>query len=134
VLVVFAISDEFNIAPQANMGPLIVGVIVAAVGASFGANTGYAINPARDFGPRLFAWIAGWCKLALPGNYKSTIGNAGDGSINVYFWIPIVAPIVGGIIAAVVYDLFIRDILIARGNPPAGPPPVEEGVVARDIE
>ena len=71
VLVVFAISDEFNIAPQANMGPLIVGVIVAAVGASFGANTGYAINPARDFGPRLFAWIAGWGKLALPGNYKS---------------------------------------------------------------
>ena len=131
VLVVFAISDEFNIAPQANMGPLIVGVIVAAVGASFGANTGYAINPARDFGPRLFAWIAGWGKLALPGNYKSTV--IGDGSINVYFWIPIIAPIVGGIIAAVVYDLFIRDILIARGNPPVGPPPVEEGRVARDV-
>jgi glycerol uptake facilitator protein len=110
---------------------LIVGVIVAAVGASFGANTGYAINPARDFGPRLFAWIAGWGKLALPGNYKSTV--IGDGSINVYFWIPIVAPIVGGIIAAVVYDFFIRDILIARGNPPVGPPPVEEGRVARDV-
>jgi glycerol uptake facilitator protein len=94
VLVVFAISDEFNLAPQANMGPLIVGVIVAAVGSSFGANTGYAINPARDFGPRLFAWIAGWGKL--------------------------------------VYDLFIRDILIARGNVPAGPPPPEEGRVVRD--
>jgi glycerol uptake facilitator protein len=131
VLVVFAISDEFNIAPQANMGPLIVGVIVAAVGASFGANTGYAINPARDFGPRLFAWIAGWGKLALPGNYKST--TIGDGSINVYFWIPIIAPIVGGILAAIVYDFFIRDILIARGNPPVGPPPVEEGRVARDV-
>lgn len=130
VLVVFAISDEFNIAPQANLGPLIVGVIVAAVGASFGANTGYAINPARDFGPRLFAWIAGWGKLALPGNYKSHL--IGDGSINVYFWIPIVAPIVGGIIAAVVYDLFIRDILIARGNPPVGAPPPEEGRVIRD--
>jgi len=132
VLVVFAISDEFNIAPQSNMGPLIVGVIVAGVGASFGANTGYAINPARDFGPRLFAWIAGWGKLALPGNYKSTV--IANGSINVYFWIPIIAPILGGIIAAIVYDLFIRDILIARGNPPTGPPPVEEGRVARDIE
>ena len=123
VLVVFAISDEFNLAPQANMGPLIVGVIVAAVGSSFGANTGYAINPARDFGPRLFAWIAGWGKLALPGNY---------GNISGYFWIPIVAPIVGGLIAAFVYDLFIRDILIARGNVPAGPPPPEEGRVVRD--
>jgi glycerol uptake facilitator protein len=57
----------------------------------------------------------------------------GDGSINVYFWIPIVAPIVGGIIAAVVYDFFIRDILIARGNAPVGPPAMEEGRVARDV-
>ncbi|MGZ6214160.1 MAG: aquaporin, partial [Solirubrobacteraceae bacterium] len=114
-----------------NMGPLIVGVIVGAVGASFGANTGYAINPARDFGPRLFAWIAGWGKLALPGNYKSV--PPGNGSINVYFWIPIIAPIVGGIIAAVVYDFFIRDILIARGNVPVGPPAMEEGRVARDV-
>jgi glycerol uptake facilitator protein len=123
VLVVFSISDEYNLPPQGNMGPLIVGVIVAAVGASFGANTGYAINPARDFGPRLFAWIAGWGKLALPGNY---------GNISGYFWIPIIAPLLGGVIAAVVYDLFIRDILIARGNPPAGPPPPEEGRVMRD--
>jgi glycerol uptake facilitator protein len=123
VLVVFAISDEFNIPPQGNMGPLIVGVIVAAVGASFGANTGYAINPARDFGPRLFAWIAGWGKLALPGDY---------GNVNTYFWIPIIAPIVGGIIAAVVYDLFIRDILIARGNPPVPGAAPEEGRIVRE--
>jgi glycerol uptake facilitator protein len=130
VLVVFAISDEFNIAPTGNLGPLIVGVIVAAVGSSFGANTGYAINPARDFGPRLFAWIAGWGKLALPGNYKTM--PPGDGSINVYFWIPIIGPIIGGIIAAIVYDLFIRDILIARGNPPVPGASPEEGRVVRE--
>ena len=72
VLVVFAIIRRVqHRALRPIWGRLIVGVIVAAVGASFGANTGYAINPARDFGPRLFAWIAGWGKLALPGNYKS---------------------------------------------------------------
>jgi glycerol uptake facilitator protein len=123
VLVVFAISDEFNLPPQGNMGPVVVGFIVAAVGASFGANTGYAINPARDFGPRLFAWIDGYGKLAIPGNY---------GNISGYFWIPIVAPIIGGIIAAFVYDVFIRDILIARGNVPEPGVVPEEGRVMRD--
>ena len=55
-----------------------------AVGISFGANAGYAINPARDFGPRMFALIAGWGKVAFPGDY---------GNINDYFWIPIVGPL-----------------------------------------
>ncbi len=46
----FAISDELNQPPRANLAPLIVGFIVVAIGLSFGANAGYAINPARDFG------------------------------------------------------------------------------------
>jgi glycerol uptake facilitator protein len=80
------------------------------VGISFGANAGYAINPARDFGPRVFAWIAGWGKIAMPGDY---------GNVNTYFWIPIVGPFVGGLIGAVVYDLGIRNLLIARGETPS---------------
>ena len=76
---------------------------------SFGPNTGYAINPARDFGPRLFAWFAGWDGVALPGNY---------GNVDNYWWLPIVAPIVGGIIGALVYDFFINHVLQARGEPP----------------
>ena len=59
VLFVWAVTDEFNLPVGANMTPWIVGMIVMAVGISFGANAGYAINPARDFGPRIFAWIAG---------------------------------------------------------------------------
>jgi glycerol uptake facilitator protein len=85
-----------------------------AIGISFGANAGYAINPARDFGPRLFALIAGWGDIAIPGDY---------GNVNSYLWIPIVGPFVGGAIGAVVYDLFIRDTLRARGEPE--PPDVE---------
>jgi glycerol uptake facilitator protein len=108
--IVLAIIDERNLAPKANLGPLIIGLLVAAIGMSYGANTGYAINPARDFGPRLFAWFAGWDGVALPGNY---------GNVNWYWWIPIVACIVGGIIGAIVYDAFINEGLKARGEPPA---------------
>ena len=52
---IFAVIDDRNMAPKANLAPLIVGFVVVAIGLSFGANAGYAINPARDFGPRLFA-------------------------------------------------------------------------------
>ena len=101
VIAIFAIGDQLNQAPLSNLGPFIVGLIVAAIGMSFGANAGYAINPARDFGPRLFAWMAGWGEVALPG-------------IRNYFWVPIVGPIVGGIVGAFVYDFFIHDVLKAR--------------------
>jgi glycerol uptake facilitator protein len=104
-LFVFAVTDENNLAPGSNLGPLIVGFIVLAVGMSFGANSGYAINPARDFGPRLFAWIAGWGKLAMPGNY---------GWINQYFWVPIVAPLIGAALAVPGYDRIVAPILRAR--------------------
>ncbi len=111
VLFVFAVTDEYNAPPGVNLAPLIVGFIVLAIGISFGANSGYAINPARDFGPRIFAWIAGWGKLAMPGDY---------GWINTYFWVPIVGPLLGAALAAPVYDLGIRDILRARKPPEPG--------------
>ncbi|HWK30425.1 MAG TPA: MIP family channel protein [Solirubrobacter sp.] len=107
VAFVFAVVDEHNQAVGANLAAVVIGFIVVAIGLSFGANAGYAINPARDFGPRLFALIAGWGKVAIPGNY---------GNINGYLWIPIVGPIVGGLIGAVVYDVGIRDTLRARGT------------------
>jgi glycerol uptake facilitator protein len=115
VAFVFAVVDEVNQPVRANLAPLIIGFIVVAIGISFGANAGYAINPARDFGPRLFAWIAGWGKVALPGDY---------GNISDYFWIPIVGPIVGGVLGAYVYDFGVRDVLLARGEGPE--PGVEE--------
>src|SRR3982074_1356018 len=60
LLFVFAITDEFNMPPGANMAPLMIGLVVVAIGMSFGAMHGYPINPARDFGPRLFTVLAGF--------------------------------------------------------------------------
>jgi glycerol uptake facilitator protein len=110
VLFVVAVIDARNTAVGSNLGPLIIGFIVAAIGASFGANAGYAINPARDLGPRLFAWVAGWGKVALPGTYTGT----GGFHFSNYFWIPIVGPLIGGVIGVIIYDLFIGDVLHAR--------------------
>jgi glycerol uptake facilitator protein len=107
---VFAVTDALNQPVMANLAPFVVGLIVVAIGISFGANAGYAINPARDFGPRMFALIAGWGDVAMPGDY---------GNVNTYFWIPIVGPLLGAAIGAFVYDLFIRDVLAARGEVPA---------------
>ncbi|ALV32595.1 MIP/aquaporin family protein [Streptomyces sp. CdTB01] len=106
VMLVVALIDLRNTAVQANLGPLLIGFVVAAIGMSFGANAGYAINPARDFGPRLFTWIAGWKELALPGSLS--------GAFSAYWWIPIVGPLIGGVIGVLVYDLFIGDVLNVR--------------------
>jgi glycerol uptake facilitator protein len=116
VACIFAVIDEYNAPAKANLAPFIIGLIVVVIGMSFGVNAGYAINPARDLGPRLFAWAQGWGKIAFPGDY---------GNVNTYFWIPIVGPFVGAGIGAFIYDLLIRNVLIARGVKP-DPEMVEE--------
>jgi glycerol uptake facilitator protein len=110
LIFVAALTDRRNMAPLANMTPFLIGIAVAAIGMSYGANSGYAINPARDFGPRLFAAIAGWGSVALPGN---------GAGFDTYFWIPIIGPLVGGVLGILVYGVFIRDVLISRGVPEA---------------
>ncbi|MFF5847144.1 MIP/aquaporin family protein [Streptomyces massasporeus] len=106
VMLVVAIIDLRNTAVKANLGPLVIGFVVAAIGMSYGANAGYAINPARDLGPRLFTWMAGWDGLAFPGSLA--------GAFSDYWWIPIVGPLIGGVIGVLIYDLFIGDVLHAR--------------------
>ena len=109
LILIVAITDSRNSLPSGNLAPLIVGFAVFAIGTSLGANTGYAINPARDFGPRLFAFFAGWGKVALPGTYS-----APGFHFSGYFWIPIIGPLIGGVIGVLLYDFFIGDILHAR--------------------
>ncbi|MDO0926719.1 MIP/aquaporin family protein [Streptomyces sp. TG1A-8] len=108
VMLVVALIDLRNQAVKANLGPLLVGFAVAAIGMSYGANAGYAINPARDFGPRLLTYAAGWDSLAFPGSVS--------GAFSAYWWIPIVGPLIGGVIGVLVYDLFIGDVLHVRSQ------------------
>lgn len=108
LMLIAAVIDDRNSAVKANMGPFIIGLVVAAIGLAFGANAGYAINPARDFAPRVFAWMAGWGDLALPGTAP------GAGGYTAYFWVPIVGPFIGGPLGILLYDLFIGDVLHAR--------------------
>jgi len=111
VLLIFAVVDVLNQSPKSNLAPFIIGLVVAAIGISYGANAGYAINPARDFGPRVLAYLGGWGHNAFPG-------------VSNYFWIPIVGPLIGGVVGAYIYDFLIHDVLVARGAQPT--PEVEE--------
>jgi len=103
VLFVYAIVDNIrNIGPAANLWPFMVGMAVFAIGLSAGGPTGYAINPARDFGPRLFAALI-----------------AGDraGFSSAYFLVPIIGPLVGGVAGAWFYDFLVKPFLPGQEEP-----------------
>jgi len=100
-LVVFAVSDPRNpAAPAPFLAPLVVGFTVAALISVIAPLTQSCLNPARDFGPRLFTFLAGWGSAALP-------GPNGHGVVTVY----ILAPILGAIAGGGVYDHWIRPAL-----------------------
>jgi MIP family channel proteins len=94
VAVIFGISDSRNSPAPAGVAPVVVGLLVVAIGAAFGFNSGYAINPARDFGPRLFTFVAGW------GGEVFSAGNN-------WWWVPIVAPCIGAVLGGWTYDALI---------------------------
>jgi MIP family channel proteins len=94
VAVIFGITDSRNSPAPAGLAPVVVGLLVVLIGATFGFNSGYAINPARDFGPRLFTFVAGW------GGDVFRAGNS-------FWWVPIVAPCIGGVIGGWAYDVCI---------------------------
>ena len=92
--VIFAITDTRNSPAPAGLAPVVVGLLVLLIGATYGFNSGYAINPARDLGPRLFTFVAGW---------GGDVFRAGNG----WWWVPIVAPCVGGVVGGWAYDFFV---------------------------
>jgi glycerol uptake facilitator protein len=107
VAVIFALTSAVNNPPLANIGPLIIGLLVVAIGLGWGANAGYAINPARDFGPRLASWITGYNDAWYSANGPE-----------LYFWLPIVAPLIGGLIGGALFVFCIERFLPAAvGNP-----------------
>lgn len=95
-----------NNPPLANIGPFIIGLVVVAIGMAWGANAGYAINPARDFGPRLAEWITGY----------STAFQDQHGDY--YFWVPIVGPLIGAVVGGAIFKYMIEMFLPTEGQSP----------------
>ncbi|CCL98851.1 uncharacterized protein FIBRA_00857 [Fibroporia radiculosa] len=95
VMVVCALNDRNNGPPPPGLVPLALFITILGIGAALGMQTGYAINPARDLGPRLLTAMVGYGKAVFTFRHQY------------WLWCPVIAPIVGGLIAALVYDIFI---------------------------
>ncbi|KAE9971078.1 hypothetical protein BLS_004645 [Venturia inaequalis] len=93
IFCIYALKDDGNIG-AGNLTPLALFFVIFGIGACFGWETGYAINLARDFGPRLMSYFLG---------YGHEVWSAG----NYYFWIPMVAPFFGCTFGGFLYDVFI---------------------------
>lgn len=88
VLVILLIGqNEFS----QGLNPMAIGLLIVAIGLGLGGTTGFAINPARDLGPRIAHFI-----LPIPGKASSDWG---------YAWIPVIGPIAGGILAALIFGM-----------------------------
>ncbi|MFF7196351.1 MIP/aquaporin family protein [Streptomyces sp. NPDC008079] len=114
LILILAVTDVLNTAPRANLGPFIVGLIVVAIGMAYGANAGYAINPARDLGPRLASYITGYSTA-----WRDQWGN-------LYFWVPIVGPLIGGVLGGAIYKIFVGRFLPEAPPEPPGRAPASE--------
>jgi len=114
VFVIFAVTNAVNNPPLANLGPVVIGLLVVAIGMAWGANAGYAINPARDFGPRLASWVTGY------GDAMRSV----SGDHPYYFYVPIIAPIIGGVIGGGLFVFLER--YLPSGDKDADTPPVGE--------
>lgn len=113
LFVILALTDLRNSAPAANLAPVVIGLLVVGIGMAWGTDAGYAINPARDFGPRLASFVTGY-GTAFSDQY-------GD----LYFWVPIVGPLVGGVLGAGLYQVLIGRFLPIEAAPEPGRLPVE---------
>lgn len=94
--VIMALTDDGNGIPRGPLAPLLIGLLVAIIGGAMGPLTGFALNPARDFGPKIFAWLAGWGNVAFTGGRDVP-----------YFLVPIFGPLVGACLGAFGYRALI---------------------------
>jgi glycerol uptake facilitator protein len=96
VFMIFALVDRWNLGrPGTSLAPFFIGFTVAALISLFAPITQGAWNPARDFGPRIVAFAAGWDSIAIPGPRNG-------------FWVYIVGPLVGGLVGGTLYEQLIR--------------------------
>lgn len=89
---IMALTDDGNGVPKGPLAPLLIGMLVAVIGAATAPLTGFAMNPARDFGPKFFTFLNGWGSVAMTGGRDIP-----------YFLVPLIAPVIGGILGAAIY-------------------------------
>ncbi|MER7542861.1 MIP/aquaporin family protein [Actinomadura sp.] len=106
LFVIKALTDVRNAPPLANLAPFMIGLLVVAIGMAFGTDAGYAINPARDFGPRLASFLTGY-----GGAWRDQYGH-------LYFWVPIAGPLIGGVLGVGLYKALIGRFLPAEEEVP----------------
>ncbi|KAG8012113.1 Aquaporin-3 [Nibea albiflora] len=94
IVCILAIVDPYNNPIPQGLEAFTVGFVVLVIGLSMGFNSGYAVNPARDLGPRLFTAMAGW------GSDVFTLRNG-------WFLIPLLAPFIGTVIGVIIYQLMV---------------------------
>lgn len=94
--VIMSLTDDNNGLPRGAMAPLLIGLLIAVIGSAMGPLTGFAMNPARDFGPKLMTFVMGWGEISLTGGRDIP-----------YFLVPIFAPILGACLGAAAYRTMI---------------------------
>ncbi|KAF7292860.1 putative aquaporin 4 [Mycena indigotica] len=106
MILILAATDKHNAPPPSGLLPLVLFILVVGIGSSLGMETGFAINPARDFGPRLLTSMVGY-------------GSAVYSFRNQYWlWCPIIATILGAQAGALYYDIFLFNGPESRINAP----------------
>ncbi len=91
IFLIFAMFSKVVGTFVPGFGPFMVSVLILGIGASLGGTTGYALNPARDLGPRIMHAL-----LPVPGKRDSDWG---------YAWVPVVGPLLGSLLAVLVFKL-----------------------------
>ncbi|KAG5834464.1 aquaporin-3-like isoform X1 [Anguilla anguilla] len=94
IVCILAIVDPYNNPIPRGLEAFTVGFVVLVIGLSMGFNSGYAVNPARDLGPRLFTALAGW-------------GTEVFTAKSCWFYVPVIAPLLGAFIGVLVYQLMV---------------------------
>ncbi|MFL6054570.1 MAG: MIP/aquaporin family protein [Actinoallomurus sp.] len=113
LFLILAVTDLRNSSPAANLAPFIVGLIVVAIGMAWGTDAGYAINPARDLGPRLASFFTGYGTA-----FRDQYGG-------LYFWVPIIGPLIGAVLGAGLYQVLVGRFLPSEEAPEPGRVPTE---------
>lgn len=108
VLMIFALTEGCNVGrPDNATAPVFIGLTVSSVICLVAPLTQAGLNPARDFGPRMVAWIMGWGKAAFP----DAVGG--------FFWVYMLAPVVGGCLAALLFVKILEPLMRKEGADPS---------------